>query len=570
MGKSRKNETIEFDYKLVEQYNRIRESENSPYAYKHIKKKKTVTRENDYELWLELQAMNCIYIIYHDEIEGEDELKSGLFAKKRKHDFCMPIEDYNTITYKCSKILDGDSEVYADIVDDIDDICTENNLNQKDRDRVKELYPYLYAYVLLCNNDDMDEKEIENIIKKFDKTAKNEVKEEDLVVQSSKSVINEEEPKEEIEQATEKDVEPKADESIEIVFNNDYFNYRNGKYEGQEEGDYVYSNKLTGELVCRENDNNLWLELQAMNFINKLFKHEIKDIKEYNSSVEPSMYKTFKVPEKETLIAIKIYTSSVDEKELTDYLYSMCKTNNVKETGIEKVYELYPYFCAYVWVKSYGISTTKALTEIKKIPKLIYVQEMNEFSIEEEHLEQEEPKKEEKLKIEFNENYYDYKVAIMEDDSVIYCDIVNGTYISLENNPELWTELQAMNFVSRVYKLNKDSKQFILPEDLYIDILSSYVNDTKISMEYLDKIYNLDEFSESDKNKLYELYPYFCAYVIGKNNSLSEESILGIADKIKKMLNNEDVSFQNQENTMVLNMPKNNEIIDKFLNRLNQ
>ena len=195
---------------------------------------------------------------------------------------------------------------------------------------------------------------------------------------------------------------------------------------------------------------------------------------------------------------------------------------------------------------------------------------MNEFSIEEEHLEQEEPKKEEKLKIEFNENYYDYKVAIMEDDSVIYCDIVNGTYISLENNPELWTELQAMNFVSRVYKLNKDSKQFILPEDLYIDILSSYVNDTKISMEYLDKIYNLDEFSESDKNKLYELYPYFCAYVIGKNNSLSEESILGIADKIKKMLNNEDVSFQNQENTMVLNMPKNNEIIDKFLNRLNQ
>lgn len=578
MGRNIKDETIEYDYKLVEQYNRVREKENGPYAYKHIKKKKNITKENDFELWLELQAMNCIYIIYHDEIENDDELKSGLFSKKKKVHFEMPIEDYNGITYKCSKILDGDDSVYNDILDEMEDICQENNLNQKDKERVKELYPYLYAYILLLNTDDVEEKELENIISKFSKTFENEPQEE-LVVQSSKTVL----PEEELVVQSSKAVvpegikneevvpneEPKiqADEKIDIIFNNDYLNYRNGKYEGQEEGDYVYSNKLTGELICRENDNNLWLELQAMNFINKLFKHQIKEIKEYNSEIENvNNKKTFKVPEKEKLIAIKLYTSTVDENELKDYLYNLCRSNNVKETGIEKVYELYPYFCAYIWVKSYGISTTKALVEMKNIPKILYVQDDSLLEIKEEVQVEEEKK----FEIEFDKSYYDYKIAIMEDKSIIYCDEKNSSYISEENLPESWLKLQAMNFVNKVYKLTKETEQFILPEDLYVNVLSSYVNDEKIDDEKLKDICEISGLSDLEMKKVYELYPYFCAYVIGEKNSLSIDSSLNIVEKVRKMLNNEENSFQNQENTVVLNMPKNNEIIDKFLNRLNQ
>lgn len=555
MGKNKKEETIEYDYKLVEQYNRIREKENGPYAYKHISKKRTITRENDYELWLELQAMNCLYIIYQSEIESDDELKSGLFSKKKKH-FEMPIEDYNSITYKCSKILDGNDNVYTDILDEMDDICQENNLSQKDRDRVKELYPYLYAYVLLLNTDDINQKELENIISRFSKTIE-EVPQDELVVQSSKTIVQEEPVIEEEKE--------KLDENVEIVFNNDYFNYRNGKYEGQEEGDYVYSNKITGELVCRENDNNLWLELQAMNFINKLFKFEIKEIKEYNVGIENvSSQRVFKVPEKEKLIAVKLYTSSVDEKELKDYLYNLCISNNVKESSIEKVYELYPYFCAYLWVKSYGISTTKALVEMRNIPKVLYVQSVNNFK-------EEIPTVEEKrFEIEFDKSYYQYKIAIMEGRRVIYCYTTNNTYVSEETSPELWLKLQAMNFVSKVYRLNSEIDQFILPEELYINVLTSYVNDEKLNDEKLKNICEVSGLSELEMKQVYELYPYFCAYVIGEKNNLSIDQSLNISDRVKKMLNNEENSFQNQENTVVLNMPKNNEIIDRFLNRLNQ
>jgi len=138
MGKLKRDESIEYDYKLVEQYNRIRESANGPYAYKHVKKKKVITKENDYELWLELQAMNCIYVIYHNEMENDEDVKTGLFSKKRKCDFEVPVEDYNSILSKCSKILDGEDTVYADILEEMEDICQENNLNQKDKDRVKE------------------------------------------------------------------------------------------------------------------------------------------------------------------------------------------------------------------------------------------------------------------------------------------------------------------------------------------------------------------------------------------------------------------------------------------------
>ena len=567
MGKNRKDETIEYDYKLVEQYNRVRERENGPYAYKHISKKRTITRENDFELWLELQAMNCIYIIYHNEIESDDELRSGLFSKKNKRRFEMPVEDYNGMTYKCSKILDDNDSVYADIFDEMDDMCQENNLTQKDRDRVKELYPYLYAYILFLNTDDIDEKELDNIITKFKKAFESE-KQDELVVQSSKTIVPDEEiEKGEVEEKREENIETMSDaKKQEIIFNNDYFNYRNGKYEGQEEGDYVYSNKITGELICRENDNNLWLELQAMNFINKLFKHELKEIKEYNVGIENvSSQKTFKVPEKETLIATKLYTSSVDEGELKDYLYNLCKNNNVKESGIEKVYELYPYFCAYLWVKNYGISTTKALVEMKNIPKILYVQDDSFFEIKEDV-----PVVDEKqFEIEFDKIYYDYKVAFMEDKNIIYCDYKNSTYISEEKTPEVWLKLQAMNFVNRVYKLNSEIDKFILPEELYINVLSSYVNDEKLNDEKLKSICEVSGLNDIEMKKVYELYPYFCAYVIGEKNNLSINQSLNIVDKVKNMLIGRENSFQNQENTVVLNMPKNNEIIDKFLNRLN-
>lgn len=563
MGKNKKQETIEYDSKLLEQYNRIREVENGPYAYKHIKKKKTITKENDFELWLELQAMNCIYIIYKDEIESEDSLKSGLFSKK-KQEFSIPLEDYNSMTYKCSKILDGDEEVYSDILDEMDDICQENNLNEKDKDRVKTLYPYLYAYILLVNTEDINKQELENILGKFTKKLDSEVKE-DLVVQNSKTInLEEEQAKEEIKEQP--DVMTVSESNKEIIFNNDYFNYRNGKYEGQEEGDYVYSNKLTEDLICRENDNNLWLELQAMNFINKLFKHEIKEIKEYNSSVnDPTLYKTFKVPEKETLIASKLYTSSVDEEELKDYLYNLCKNNNVKETSIEKVYELYPYFCAYIWSKNFSLSTTKALIEMKGIPKILYVQDNSEDEIKEEKIDMEDKS----FEIKFDNIFYNYKQAITEDNKIIYCD-KDSTYVSQTNNQELWLKLQAMNFVNKVYKVEQKEEQFVLPEDLYINVLTSYVNDDKITDEKLKSICEVSGLTAREIKESYELYPYFCAYVIGVKNNFEVSECMNISDKVRKMLDNEENSFQNQENTVVLNMPNDNEIIDRFLNRMNQ
>ena len=127
-----------------------------------------------------------------------------------------------------------------------------------------------------------------------------------------------------------------------------------------------------------------------------------------------------------------------------------------------------------------------------------------------------------------------------------------------------------MNFVNKVYKLTEEIEQFILPEELYINVLSSYVNDEKLDDEKLKDICEVSGLNELEMKKVYELYPYFCAYVIGEKNNLSIDSSINIAKKVKKMLDNEENSFQNQENTVVLNMPKNNEIIDKFLNRLNQ
>ena len=582
MGK-KYEETIEYDNKLVDQYNRVREKGNGPYAYRHIKKKKTITNDNDFELWLELQAMNCLYVIYHDEIDQDDDLKSGLFSKK-KSAFEMPLEDYNNMMSKCEKILNGDSTVYNDIFDEMDDICQEYNLSGKDKERVKELYPYLYAFAILLNNDDVEQRELENIIQGFKKNNTEESVKEDLVVHESKTVTqeevkNEQEPEElpkyrqehiekvkyREEQAEKPKIvfETRADEDIKIVFDNDYFNYRNGKYEGQEEGDYVYSNKNTGELICRENDNSLWLRLQAMNFINKLFKNEIKEIKDYNLYVEDdSSKRTFTVPEKETIIAIRMYESEVDEKELKTYLYGLCVKYSVKETTIEKVFELYPFFCAYVWTKSYGISPTKALVELKNIPKLIY-DSQEEYEIEEVK------KEEDKFIINFDKEYYKYKVAIMEDLEMIYCDEVNSTYISEENNKDLWLKLQAMNFVSKVYKLN-DNEDFTLPEDLYINVIASYVNDEKITDEKLKSICEINKLSEKEYSKVLELYPYFCAYVLSEKNNLSTNEKCNIVEKVKGMLKNEENSFQGQEKTVVLNMPKNNEIIDKFLNRLNQ
>lgn len=560
MGKNKIEETIEYDSKIVDQYNRIRERENGPYAYKHIKKKKTITKDNDFELWLELQAMNCIYIIYQDEIENEDELKSGLFSKK-KNNFEMPLADYKGIVEKCKRLLDGDSSAYSDILDEMEDICQENNLKDKDRDRVSELYPYLYGYTILLENDDISEKELKNIIDGFNRTETLEKQEELVVHESKTSFIEEDDDEDEMRfriqpKKEEVDNEVTPDESIIITFDNDYLNYRNGKYEGQEDGDYVYSNKATGDLICRENDNNLWLELQAMNFINKLFKQDLKEIKEYNLSVEDSSKKVFTVPEKETVIAIRTYNKQVDEKELKTYLYGLCKAYSVKESNIEKVFELYPYFCAYTWVKSYKLSATKALVELKNIPKLVYDSE-EEFEIEEE-----------KFIIEFDKDFFKYKVAIMEDDETIYCDEANSSYVSEDNKKELWIKLQAMNFVSKVYKLDK-AQDFTLPEDLYLNVLSSYVNNEKITDESLKSICEVNNLNKSEYKKVLELYPYFCGYVISEKNNLPYETCINIVEKVKGMLRNEEDVFQAQENTMVLKMP-NNEIIDKFLNRLNQ
>ena len=45
-----------------------------------------------------------------------------------------------------------------------------------------------------------------------------------------------------------------------------------------------------------------------------------------------------------------------------------------------------------------------------------------------------------------------------------------------------------MNFINKADKLTNAEESFIIPEEMYINVLSAYINDEKISDEELKKL----------------------------------------------------------------------------------
>ena len=103
--------------------------------------------------------------------------------------------------------------------------------------------------------------------------------------------------------------------------------------------------------------------------------------------------------------------------------------------------------------------------------------------------------------------------------------------------------------------------------------------DIKLFREQADKIMDSEKKRFRETSNVEKVIEYDTLWREGERklnslrsekNKLSIESSYNIVEKVKSMLKGEENSFQGQENTVVLNMPKNNEIIDRFLNRLNQ